>query len=343
MKRVVCFALLLVIVLCGCGTSTTAEPSKTDPSSIGSLPAQQTEGVTQNTEAADPIPSGTVPTEPDSTQPVATAPTETEPKPTSPRPTEPTPTEPTPTKPQPTEPKPTEPKPTEPKPTEPKPTEPAPTEPTPTEPVSHSDLYIPGVSVEDVIRYFNEVSLDAEYVNGGDPSKLQKWSSRITYIIYGEPTDEDRATLSRFTQWLNGIYGFPGIRETTVPAEANLKIYFCTADEMINILGSNFRGDDAGVTFWYDGSNQIYNANICYRTDLNQYLRNSVILEEIYNGLGPVQDTSLRSDSIIFSGFSQPQSLTSVDKLILRLLYHPQMKCGMNAKQCEEVIRSLYY
>ena len=37
----------------------------------------------------------------------------------------------------------------------------------------HSELYIPGVSVEDVIRYFNEVCLDAEFVNGGDPSLLQ--------------------------------------------------------------------------------------------------------------------------------------------------------------------------
>ena len=68
-----------------------------------------------------------------------------------------------------------------------------------------------------------------------------------------------------------------------------------------------------------------------------------MILEEIYNGLGPIQDTQLRLDSIIYSGYSIPQSLTQVDELILRLLYHPQMQCGMNADACEEVIRQLYY
>ena len=47
----------------------------------------------------------------------------------------------------------------------------APTE-EPTLPL-HSDLFIPGLSVEDVILYFNEVCLDAEIVNGGDPSRLQ--------------------------------------------------------------------------------------------------------------------------------------------------------------------------
>ena len=82
---------------------------------------------------------------------------------------------------------------------------------------------------------------------------------------------------------------------------------------------------------------------ICIRTDIDQQVRNSVIMEEIYNGLGPVQDTSLRKDSIIYSGFSQPQWLTAVDELIVKLLYHPDIKCGMDAAACESVIRSVYY
>jgi hypothetical protein len=38
-----------------------------------------------------------------------------------------------------------------------------------------------------------------------------------------------------------------------------------------------------------------------------------------------------------------PQSMTEVDELILKLLYHPQIQCGMDAQQCEAVIRQLYY
>ena len=40
---------------------------------------------------------------------------------------------------------------------------------------------------------------------------------------------------------------------------------------------------------------------------------------------------------------STPQSLTEIDELILRLLYHPDMLCSMNKEQCEQVIRSLYH
>lgn len=219
-------------------------------------------------------------------------------------------------------------------------TEPATTE--PTEP-QHSELYIPGVSVEDVIRYFNEVCLDAEFVNSGDASLLQKWDAPIVCTLYGDYTEEDYATLMAFFGWLNTVEGFPGISVAEEEWEANLRIHFCSGPDMVEILGENFFYMDGGVTFWYDGDNRIYDATICYRTELDQYLRNSVILEEIYNGLGPVQDTTLRPDSIIYAEFSQPQELTEIDELILRLLYHPDIKCGMNADECAEVIRQLYY
>ena len=230
------------------------------------------------------------------------------------------------------------------KPTAP-PTEPptVPTEP-PTQPTEppHSDLYIEGVSVEDVIRYFNEVCLDAEFSSGGDPQKIQKWGAPIKYILDGAYTQEDAAKLNQFAAWLNTIEGFPGMSETKLWAEANMKIYFRNQSGLVALMGNNFAGCDGGVTFWYR-NDIIYDATVCYRTDIDQYLRNSVILEEIYNGLGPVQDTSLRKDSIIYSGFSQPQWLTAVDELIVKLLYHPDIKCGMDAAACESVIRSLYY
>lgn len=210
-----------------------------------------------------------------------------------------------------------------------------------TEPL-HSSLYLPDVSVEDAILYFNEVSLSAEFTSGGNPSLVQRWEEPIYYIIYGNATDADMDTLSNFAQWLNAIENFPGIHQTEDPVQANMRIYFCTESELLDLLGDNFYGTDGGVTFWYQ-HNVIYDAIICYRTDLDQELRNSVILEEIYNGLGPVQDTDLRQDSIIYSGYSMPQHLTAVDELILKLLYHPDIQCGMNVDDCEEIIRQIYY
>lgn len=207
---------------------------------------------------------------------------------------------------------------------------------------AHSQLYIPDVSVEDVILYFNEVCLDSEIINSGDPSYVQKWIAPIYYSLEGDYTDADLAVLTSFTDRLNSIEGFPGISRNEDPMKRNLRIHFCDEQTLLSLMGPNFAGTDGAVTFWY-ADNIICDAIICYRTDLNQYLRNSVILEEIYNGLGPIQDTSLRPDSIIYQEFSQPQQLTAIDELILRLLYHPDIQPGMNKQQCEQVIRSLYY
>ena len=194
-----------------------------------------------------------------------------------------------------------------------------------------------------MIRYFNEVCLNAEFVLAGDPTRLQKWVVPIRYYINGTYTEEDKATLDKFVSWLNQIDGFPGMHSVDDPVLANLRINFCDADAYLALMGDNFYGTDGGVTFWYNGANQIYDATIGYRTDLDQKTRNSVILEEIYNGLGPINDTWERNTSIIYAGYSIPQWLSEEDQLILKLLYHPMMECGMNAQQCEAVIRQLYY
>lgn len=213
----------------------------------------------------------------------------------------------------------------------------------PTTQAAHSQLYIPDIPVEDVVRYFNEVCLDAEYANSGDPSVLQKWEAPIYYTLNGSPTEEDLRIVSQLARQLNEIDGFPGIYETADAWEASLRIHFGTADEMLTLMGDDFVDMDGAVTFWYTDTNAIYDAIICCRTDLDQTLRNSVIMEEIYNALGPIQDTYLREDSIIYAEFSQPQALSEMDELILKLLYHPRLECGMDRAECEAVIRELYY
>ena len=219
--------------------------------------------------------------------------------------------------------------------------EPPPEEPPPLP--KHSPLYIPDVTPEDVVLYFQEVCLQAEIINSGDPTKLQKWATPIYYTCTGDYTETDQAVLVAFVDWLNTIEGFPGMAETQDPDLVNLNIYFYDYWDYMSLMGENFQSTDGGVTFWYNEADEIYTATIGYRTDIDQELRNSVILEEIYNGLGPVNDTELRQDSIIYSGFSQPQQLSPMDELILKLLYHPQLQCGMDAAACEEIIRQLYY
>lgn len=205
----------------------------------------------------------------------------------------------------------------------------------------HSDLYLPGLEVDEVLTYFNEVCLDAEITNSGDPSRLQKWDAPLRYTLLGQPTARDRSNAEEFARWLNTIEGFPGMVETTDANAANLTIHFCPEDEMIALMGDWAAGLDGAVTFWYE-NDAIYQAVICCRSDIDQDIRSSVLLEELYNGLGPVQDTALRPDSIIYAEYSTPQRLSDVDELLLRLLYHPTLQPGMDRASCSEAIQQLY-
>lgn len=207
----------------------------------------------------------------------------------------------------------------------------------------HSELYIPETSQELVLSWFTEVCLDAEFVNSGDPSVVQKWVKPIRYTIEGLPTTRDLDVLEGFAAWLNTVEGFPGIRQTNDYSEMNLRFHFCDREELVILMGEHLADADGAMTFWYNDQNEIYDGVICICTDLDQQVRNSVILEELYNCLGPGQDTAIRPDSIIYSEYSCPQQLTAVDELILRLLYHPDMLPGMNAGACERVLRALYY
>lgn len=217
-----------------------------------------------------------------------------------------------------------------------------PTEPSEETLPPHSQLYLEGLSQDAVIVFFEEVCLDAEIVNSGNASRLQKWDSPITYRIHGTPTGEDLAVLEAFAQWLNTVPGFPGIGEAESEIGASMDIWFCSRQEMADILGDWTWGCDGGVTFWYE-NDRIWNATVCISNDTDQRLRNSVILEELYNSLGPVQDTTLREDSLIWTGYSDPQWMTEEDMLILKLLYHPDMEPGMDADSCAQVIREIYY
>lgn len=200
-------------------------------------------------------------------------------------------------------------------------------------------------SVDEVIAYFNEVVLDTEYATGeGDYTVVQKWVDPIYYRINGVATDEDKEMLQYLCNGLNSIEGFPGIYPEDNENYANMELNFWGRDNFYLYMGDciNYEEADGAVEYWYDNvGNYIHYATVGYRVDVDQEVRNSVILEEIVNGLG-MTDTEVRTDSIAYNGYSTVQELSEMDWLLLELLYCPEIQCGMGASECEEIIRNLW-
>lgn len=209
----------------------------------------------------------------------------------------------------------------------------------------HSDLYLEDCTPHMLLSYWDEVVLQMEYSDGtGNPALVQKWLFPILYRIEGEPTAEDLRVLETFFDQLNRIPGFPGIAMATGNQQENLTLSFLGPEDFRDRFSEVVGGEDAwGATeFWYyTATNEIYTARIGYRTDIDQLSRSSILLEEIVNTLG-ISDTVLREDSIVYQYSDSNLQLSETDWLILKLLYHPDMHCGVDAEASHAVIETLY-
>ena len=207
----------------------------------------------------------------------------------------------------------------------------------------HPELYLPDYSQQQIFDYFEEIVLHMEY-GTGNSSIVQKWTAPLRYRIYGAPTNKDLEVLTDLFAQLNKIDGFPGIYAADDGPE-NLTISFLGKDGFNASFSDFLKGENAyGATeFWYyNQTNEIHTARIGYRTDIDQDTRISILIEEIVNMLG-VSDTELRKDSIVYQYSNDNTTLSDVDWVILKLLYSPKIKCGMNADTCNDIIKKLYY
>ena len=214
-----------------------------------------------------------------------------------------------------------------------------------TEP-AHSPLYLSEYTLQQMQIYFEEVVLHMEYSDGtGNPSVVQKWKEPLCYRIDGNPTEEDLRILENLFAQLNLISGFPGIRAAAEGEINNLSISFLGPEDFRLAFSAAVNGEDAfGATqFWYyTATNELHTARIGYRTDIDQSVRASILVEEIINTLG-ISDTTLRKDSVVYQYSNDNMTLSDVDWAILKLLYDPSIACGMNVDQCNAILQTLYY
>lgn len=208
---------------------------------------------------------------------------------------------------------------------------------------SHSKLYLPNCSQQQMFDYFEEIVLHMEY-STGNSSVVQKWNEPLRYHINGTATEKDLEVLTDLFEQLNKVDGFPGIYAADGEQE-NLTISFLGSEDFNDQFFECINGEDAyGATeFWYyNDTNEIHTARIGYRTDIDQTTRVSILIEEIINMLG-FSDTVLREDSIVYQYSNDNTALSDVDWVILKLLYDPQIKCGMNTDNCSDIVKKLYY
>ena len=211
----------------------------------------------------------------------------------------------------------------------------------------HSEFYIDGFDAEKMECFFDEVVLGSEYSKGnGDTSLVQKWCGTLTYSADGGYTQSDLDIIAEFFAIFKDSPGFPKVEYRKNDPNAALQLHFLPQNEFheeISDTTSSFLADGVATYYFDANTNEIDSGVIYYNNDMLPSIRRAVLLEELYNVMGAANDTALRNDSIVYQFSTVTEDLSKMDELIMRLLYLPNIKCGMAKDEVNTVIAELYY
>ncbi len=202
----------------------------------------------------------------------------------------------------------------------------------------------------ELVSYFSEVALSAEFYDNSH--RITKWTEPMSLYIWkdGEFNRQISIIKSTINKINNLIDGEFKIELVDNYIKSNAVIFLMEKDEAESLVPKIFEGIEeefAGlVLIEYDLDNyEIKHAKIFI--DINEPLQDqeSTILEELTQSIGLMNDSEKYSNSI----FYQNKALDSINTVkyskmdidIIKMLYHPKMKPGLNIKKAEKVIKQI--
>jgi len=213
--------------------------------------------------------------------------------------------------------------------------------------------YEPTPYEEEIIDYFKEIALQSEYTD--NPEKVVKWKEPIfLYIIKEKEFKPQVSAIKRTINEINKLAtdGFK-IEITDNLTNSNTILYLCEK-ERVEELDQEFyeilNGFDFDVSGFVQGeilttTYEINKAKIFINTETVIGVQESAILEEITQSLGLAFDSKKYTNSIFYEDKykleEEIKQYSQMDKEIIRLLYHPKMKPGLDSTELNKVLRKI--
>lgn len=196
----------------------------------------------------------------------------------------------------------------------------------------------------DVIEYFKEVALGFEF---GNASKItRKWESELKIFVDGEPNSELLDELDDILLEINELAknGFQ-IVIVEEPSISNFYIFFGTGTDYAQLYPSQsgLVGSNWGLFSLYWNSDNQFTTGHMYvdivRADMNE--QKHLLREELTQSLGLARDSQKYTESIFQSSWTITNEYAEIDKDLIRLLYHPDMKIGLRENQVHDILRQI--
>jgi len=199
-----------------------------------------------------------------------------------------------------------------------------------------------------IIPWATEILLGPEY-QGPNASKrmVRRWVSSPTISVFGANAEQARLVQSAIDK-LNAVLKSARTAVRFKPVKANderasIKVHFMRFAEFTDFCKQhNMRHsgiDDA--FFWnnWDSTGRFTDARVLIASDRSTSGKlNHLVLEEVTQTLGAMNDSPRKKDSIFFGGYSEVPDLSPDDRQLLTLLYR-RLKAGEPRSRVERAIR----
>lgn len=175
----------------------------------------------------------------------------------------------------------------------------------------------------------------------GESQRVKKYTEPVRYTVIHVSATDRSAEVAAFMASLPNTIG--GLK--TLPArhrnEANFVVFLADRDNFADVVSKELHTDAiamgarclVGVNTKHG---RIQHSTAVIVTD-DPYLFKRCTVEEILQGLGPMNDDDSLTESV-FNDTSRHTTFTPFDQALLRMLYHPSIRPGMTGTQVNRIL-----
>lgn len=193
------------------------------------------------------------------------------------------------------------------------------------------------------ISYFKDIALGFE--TGSASKVIRRWSEPMKIYAYGEVSTKMDSTLNAIILEINELTGenFTTERVDTIE-ESNYELYVGPYTEFIKLYPQleNQATQNWGIFSLQLNVYEITSGVMMVDTERPNLVEQQHLLrEELTQSLGLAQDSAKYFDSIFQIEWTRVTEYSQIDKELIQLLYHPDMKLGLDVDEVGDLLSSI--
>lgn len=188
------------------------------------------------------------------------------------------------------------------------------------------------------IDYFTEIAFGSEF--GSSTPLLRRWraGSGPLIRINGSPTTTDLEVVDSVVAEINRLAPVDVELVTDAPT---VEMHFVPEAQFDDVLPDAPSGNVGLVWLWWDASQYFTRSVVLIATDIEQGHRDHIVREEVTQMLGLLRDSHQYPESIFYQPFSLVTEYLPIDRVVIELLYRPELEVGMTEAEAARAARLL--